>query len=76
MFQALRLYLENMETVTDSLGSQKRTLPEYNPADLLTCSGLRARGSAQVRAATAPVQRRKQILEREVFVADYISNLR
>jgi len=25
IFQALRLYLENMETVTDSLGSQKRT---------------------------------------------------
>jgi hypothetical protein len=42
MFQALGLYLENMETITDSLGSQKRT-PEHNPADLLTCSGLRAR---------------------------------
>jgi len=32
---------------------------------------LRAQGSAQVRAATAPVQRRKWTLERSRFGADY-----
>ena len=32
-----------METITDCLGSQKKTPPEYNPADLSACSGLRVR---------------------------------
>ena len=36
------LYINNMETVADSGGGQKRD-PEYNPADSLACSGLRAR---------------------------------
>jgi hypothetical protein len=39
-------------------------------------SMLKAQGSAQVRAATAPVPRRKWTLERSRFGADYFSNLR
>ena len=66
MFQALRLYLENIEALTNSLGSQKRS-----PLSIIQLTYQRAQGLAQVRAATAPVQRRKRILVREVFVADY-----
>jgi hypothetical protein len=32
-----------METITDSGGSEKRIPPKHNPANLLACSGLRAR---------------------------------
>lgn len=51
----------------------RRGSPEHDPADPSTCS---AQGSAQVRAVTAPVQRQKQTLVREVFVAGYIRNLK
>jgi hypothetical protein len=63
-----------METVTDYSGSSKRILPEHDPADLSACSGLRVQGSAQVRAATAQVQRRKWTWERSSFGADYMGN--
>jgi len=73
MFQAIRLYLENMETVTDSLGSQKR--PPWSMIQLAYQSA-QGSGSAHARAATAPVQRQKRTLEREILVADYSGNLR
>jgi len=63
-----------MEIVTNSPGSQKRI-----PLSIIQLthqhaqsSGFRVQGSAQVRAATAQVQRRKWTLERSSFGADYI----
>jgi hypothetical protein len=38
------LYIDNMESITDSRGSQKGS-PERDPADSLACLGFRARGS-------------------------------
>ena len=35
-----KFYMDNIETVTDSRGSQKE-IPEHDPADSLACSGLR-----------------------------------
>jgi hypothetical protein len=49
------LDIENIETITNSRGSQKG-LPERDATDLVACSGL---SSVQVRAATAQVQRWK-----------------
>jgi hypothetical protein len=63
------LYLDNMETITDSRGGQKR-IPWAWSSWLI--SVLRTQGSAQVRAATAQVQRRKWTLVRARFGADYM----
>jgi hypothetical protein len=64
-----------METIADSRGTG-RGPPEQNPADSLACSGLRTQGSAQVRAVTAQVQRRKRILVGKIVGRGYNSNLR
>jgi hypothetical protein len=54
-----------------SIESRKRS-PLKAPADVVACLG--AQGSAQIRAATAPVQRRKWTLVRSLFVADFSDN--
>jgi hypothetical protein len=62
-----RLYFPRL--VSDSLGSL-----EEDPLSTIQMTHQRARGSAQVRAATAQVQRRKWALERSRFGADYIGS--
>jgi hypothetical protein len=62
-----------MGTITDSQGGQK-TIPSM--LRLIHERAQEAQYSAQVRAATAQVQRRKWILERSSFGVDYSGKIK